>query len=124
MAGIGQRTLFQWLRYARVGGSRNKVYAAFSAALKKAEAQSIASRVKRIEAAGIGGLVERTTTVEEKADGSVIRKVVEKECPGEWTADAWMLERRYPEEFALQRKKDIEEAVRKELEKALGNARK
>lgn len=122
LTGVPERTLRHWIQSGRE--KKSDVFIAFFAAIKKAEAKAVESRIKRIEAAGKGGLIERTTTTERRLDGSIVQKVVEKECPGQWTADAWMLERCHPDEFALQRKKDIEEAVAKALKEALGNAAK
>jgi DNA-directed RNA polymerase beta' subunit len=119
LAGCTQRNVRLWL--ARGKKEKKGVYSSLYSAVKRAEASAVLDRVARIEAAAIGGFVTERTVITQN-DGAT--RETEKMAKPEWTADAWMLERRYPEEFALQRKKDIEEAVRKELEKALGNARK
>ena len=61
-AGIGERTLYDWLH----------AKPQLSQALEKAEAAGVASRLERINAAGRSGA---------------------------WQADAWWLERRYPEQW-------------------------
>ena len=51
--------------------------------------------------AGRGGeLLERTTEVVEKDDGTVVTRTTERWTAPDWRANAWWLERQFPEEFA------------------------
>jgi hypothetical protein len=74
------------------------MYEAFAFAIERAEAKALERRVQRVDQAGQGGapLVERTIT---QPDGMVIHEV--KRAQPQWQSDAWWLERRHPEEFAL-----------------------
>ncbi len=109
-AGIGQSTLRSWI--ARGRKERKGEFLAFLAAVKKAEAEAILTRIARIAKAGQGGQVveksTKTVTVVTK-DGKQTTTTVttEKHAPPQWVADAWMLERRYPDEFCIYRKRDI-----------------
>lgn len=114
-AGVGESTLRAWI----VRGKREKKgkYQAFLAAIKKAEAEAIIIRIARISKAAQGGqVVERTTktvTVETK-DGkrTTTTTTTEKHAAPQWVADAWMLERRCPEEFHYQRHEDYLKIMR------------
>ncbi len=102
-AGVAERTVREWV--ARGAKDKSGAYAAFFAAMKKAEADRLAASVARIGRAAAGGqVIERTTTTTTKPDGTVVTKCVEKVTRGEWTADAWFLERRHPDEFAGNRR--------------------
>jgi hypothetical protein len=57
-------------------------YSAFSDAITKAHAEAKENRLKRILAAGM--------------------RVEDGKLKGSWQADAWFLERRYPDEFSQQ----------------------
>lgn len=119
-AGVTDRVLRKWM--ARGAKDRSGVYRSFYSAVKKAEAEALLVRIARIGKAAQGGqVVERTTKTTKKKDGTVETTTVEKYSRGEWTADAWALERRDPDNYALHRKRDIEEAVKKVLEKHLEN---
>jgi hypothetical protein len=121
-AGVDESTIRRWV----IKGRKQKkgIYFTFFTALKKAEAEAVIARIARIGKAGQGGqVVEETTktvTVETR-DGkkTTTTTATRKLSAPQWQADAWALERRCPDDFALQRKKDIEEAVKKELTKAL-----
>ncbi len=65
----------------------------FCDALKKAEAAADSvARIRRV--AQDGQVIERPTTTTTR-DGSSTTKVVEKTTAGQWTADAWLLQRRH-----------------------------
>lgn len=66
-----------------------KILSEFSEGIKKAEGQAIALRVKRIEGAGQAG---------------------------NWQADAWFLERRYPKEYGRHDRVDNNVKVEKEID--------
>jgi transposase len=79
-AGITERTLRLWLRKAQSKRATAAVIS-FSSALNKAEADAVARNVAIIQTAAKGG---------------------------KWTAAAWWLERRYPEEFSSFRSELVE----------------
>jgi hypothetical protein len=88
-AGVGPRTVRRWLQRGRAG---EEPFAAFLAAMKKAQAGVEDACVRGILAVGQGGLVlERTT----RPDGTV----TEKFSRPEWTALAWWLERTNPTDW-------------------------
>ena len=74
-AGIGYSTGRQWVKEAEAEDAPDDKRA-FLALIQKAQAEGKIERIKRIEAAG---------------------------KKGSWQADAWYLERMYPEEFGRQR---------------------
>jgi hypothetical protein len=128
-AGIAQSTLRSW--FARGRREKKGEYLAFLAAIKKAEAEAIITRVARIAKAGQGGqIVEKTTktvTVLSK-DGKQTTTTIstEKHAHPQWVADAWMLERRCPEDFCLPRKRDLADLLKdvKKLEKQTDEVRR
>jgi hypothetical protein len=71
-AGITEQTLNSWLRKGKTKRAPAE-FLSFLSALKKAEADAVARNVAIIQTAAKGG---------------------------KWTAAAWWLERRYPEEFS------------------------
>lgn len=73
LAGIAESTLYSWI--AKGKKATKGIYFEFYNAIKKAEAFAEADRVKRIQKAG---------------------------KDGDWKADAWYLERRYPKKWARQ----------------------
>jgi hypothetical protein len=101
-AGVTERAVYLWL--SRGKRESKGEYYSFYSALKKAEADAVAVRVARIARAGQGGqVVERTTVTTTNAKGETTTRTAEKLAPGQWTADAWLLERRH-EEFAANRR--------------------
>jgi hypothetical protein len=86
------------------------LYAAFAVAIKKAEAQDEARRILRINQAGQGGTIiyEKTTTYE---DGRVTHEV--RRTSPEWTADAWHLERKYPDRYGRRLQADLTLQIQK-----------
>jgi transposase len=107
LAGVGEGTAHEWR--AR-GEQRDPVrpstplYAQFAEAIRKAEAHDEALRLARISAAGKGGTVvyEKTVTY---PDGRTVREV-QRTAP-QWTADAWHLERKYPECYGRRDRYDL-----------------
>jgi len=106
LAGIGESTAKQWRQRGEGTHERPALgrFVAFVADLEKAEAQDEAQRIARINAAGRGGAVtyEKTITY---ADGHVVREV--KRTAPEWTADAWHLERKYPDRYGRRVQADV-----------------
>lgn len=75
-AGINERTLRRWLKAGREGGGAE--FVSFLSAVKKAEAEAIAMRVRQINSAAMSG---------------------------SWQAAAWWLERRHPDLYGSERKR-------------------
>ena len=120
--GIDVSTLMRWLRNGRKASEG--IYYQFHHAVKKAQSDAVVLRAARITRAGGGGaVVERVTktvTVEAK-DGTskTTTTTSEKYTSPQWQADAWMLERRDPDAYALNRKRDIQDAVNAAVEKVV-----
>lgn len=105
-AGISEDTFARWL----------KRYADFADGVKKAEAEAITRRVARIDKAGEGGaLLSRRVTYNHKTD---VETTEETYAQPQWTADAWLLERRYADDFGRRDKIEVNiaELVRKRAE--------
>lgn len=98
-AAVAPNTWRDWLRQGADGFSPEKV--AFRAEVLAARLQSVSVRVQRIARAG-AGILEMGP--EKDAQGKPTGRMVP--IPGKWAvepdwhADAWYLERRYPEMFA------------------------
>lgn len=105
-AGISHKTLWEWSKK----GERQKsgVYTEFSIALKKSQLQARLTHLSKIDAAGDGGKTFEEETVTEKTEidafgnervvAREIRKTKKVAMP-QWQASAWILERRFREEF-------------------------
>ncbi|MCK9600243.1 MAG: hypothetical protein M0R06_14460 [Sphaerochaeta sp.] len=105
-AGIGQSTFFRWLEQGEKETSGP--YREFWEATKKAEATAEQERIARIRAAGIGGaVVSRTTITKRNRDGGETTTVTEVYQAPAWQADAWYLERRYPEAWAKRERHEL-----------------
>jgi hypothetical protein len=116
-AGIATRTLNNWrldgarLRAVETQGKRlltesERTYVEFVQALERAEAQWETGKVALIEGAAIGGSeVTKTTERFELVDGVMVlveRKVETTTLRPEWTAAAWLLERRLKRKYGRQ----------------------
>lgn len=79
--------------------ANQKRYAEFLTSLEKAEAEAVADRLAGIYSIAQGGHTTTKVTTKTAADGSVeTTETVETTAPN-WTALAWILERRRPAEF-------------------------
>jgi len=74
---------------------------AFLDAVEKARAEDEPRRIARITRAAQGGALvyERTEERVNEKTGAVTRVIEKRFAPPQWTADAWMLERRDPDRW-------------------------
>ena len=93
-AGVGLTTLKRWIGQGK--RQRRGQFRTLLDAIKKAEADAVVSSVGRIRQAAKGGQVlkHKVTT---KPDGTVTEEKVLTQ--GQWTADAWWLERKNPKDW-------------------------
>jgi hypothetical protein len=96
--GVAYSTVKTWMAKGRSG--RTSVYSSFLASIKKARAQDVQRRLLRISEAARGGAVTKRKTMT-KSDGTVVTE--ETFTAPHWQADAWCLERRYPQLFGRNR---------------------
>jgi hypothetical protein len=106
LVGVPYTTVSEWV--ARGEGrhptrNRTRPYAEFAAALNKARAEDVVRRVARINNAACGGAVLSRRTTRTTTEGQTTTVVEERYAPPRWQADAWHLERRYPQEFGRRR---------------------
>lgn len=100
---VNSESLLSWARMGRQDKEKGRktVYAQFFEAYEKAEAERLAQSFLRIHQAAKGGhQAQRITTTFTDTDGTQTTTVVEKTAEPQWKADAWMLERTRPDDFA------------------------
>lgn len=106
-AGVSAKTVYEWISRGE-GRDPDRPstpeLAAFAAAIKKAEAHGKIAALQRIQEAAKGRMLREKRTVTrviQSKDGTPqeVTETVEKYFPSAWQADAWMLERRFPEEW-------------------------
>ncbi len=120
LAGIGQSTYFSWLDKGEKG--KVEIYVEFLEAIKKAQSQRKKVLLWRIYQAACGGKIikdkKTTTRLVHGTKTTVIEVVeIEHEVAPDWKADAWMLERGFPDEFGRRYQVDVSD-WRKQAEKA------
>lgn len=97
---VSKATLSNWYTKGRVGGTKNAMYVELLASVKRVRAEAISSSVARIRKAAQGGAVlEEKIVVAPDGTSTTTRKFIQPQ----WTADAWLLERQEPDEFAQNR---------------------
>jgi len=96
--GIHRGTASAWMARGRKS-SGDDIFRQFYDAVKKAEAVFIGTSLESIALSGAPREVV-TTRRTIKADGSVV-EVTTTRIVADWTAIAWLLERRFPEAFSL-----------------------
>lgn len=101
LADITANTLAEWVRKGEKDRreGKNTSHARLVHAIDHAEACRMKESLSRIQAAGKGGAKTVTTTVTKTKQGvetTVTKETVEA---GDWKADSWWLERRFPEDF-------------------------
>jgi hypothetical protein len=107
MADVPHSTATDWRNRGEGSNPRRRptpALVAFAAAVKKAEAQDEARRLLRINQAGQGGTVVSETTIT-YPDGRIEREV--KRTSPQWQADAWYLERKYPDRYGRRVQADL-----------------
>jgi transposase len=103
-AGLDRHTLYGWLRQGRE--DPDSPFGELNRALEAAEAEFEATQIKVIAKAAQGGeLIKRVV----HKDGTV----EETYARAEWTAAAWLLERKWPERYGMKSRPEIE--VRRRL---------
>lgn len=119
LAGIDDNTAQEWR--ARGEGRDpdrpcTELYANFATAIKKAESQDEARRILRINQAGQGGSVTFEKVTRTTAPDGTVKEVREtKKAAAEWQADAWHLERKYPDVYGRRDRVDVHLTVIQEL---------
>jgi len=98
-AGVAYSTLKLWLKKGRA--AKAGAYFAFSAGLKKAEADAVARNVATVQRAA-AERDEVTVKQTVKPDGTR-ETVTTTRRVFEWTAAAWWLERKFPEDWSSAR---------------------
>ena len=102
-AGISTSTFQLWKQKGQEQARGQ--YSDFSDELKRAEADFRAHHLKKIQDTANESSVETRKTTRTAGDGDdqkvTFQEVVEITRPPTWTASAWLLERKYPEQYSL-----------------------
>lgn len=115
LAGISQTSYFNWLQQGALG--KSALYVEFLEAIKAAEPKGKQASLARIDQAGRGGGKYTETRTTHFKNGEIETVITEKEMLPDWKADAWRLERKYPEEFGQRYRLDVTD-WRKQAERA------
>jgi len=110
LGGVDRATLLRWLKDGReaTAGLQHDFYAA----VKKAEAEWEQEQVEGIRDVAVGGqVISRTTTT--RKDGTVT--VTETLSRPEWTARAWLLERKLYDRWAKKERLELSGDERRPL---------
>jgi transposase-like protein len=106
VAGIDETTLHRWKRQGEKAKSGK--FRQFYQAIKKANVKARLVLLERIGKTGEGGEIVKTTSEIHDAKGNLVRRVItKKEMPPVWQASAWILERRFPDEFGRKAKPQL-----------------
>ncbi len=95
-AGISPATLTNWKQR---GADGERPFVKFIAAIEKAESQCERTLVQRVIQAAKGPSVTRTERTVKLPSGKTRHETTTESKPGDWHAAAWLLERRFPEQF-------------------------
>lgn len=106
VAGISKAAFLDWIeRGEKEQNNGGGIYSDFLLAVKRAESEAETARVARIEAAGIGGQLYKTTTYTRKDGTEVVEEVLTQP---QWLADMTHLERRHPERWGRKDRSTIQ----------------
>ena len=105
--GISYDAYRSWLERAEDDqeNGRETLYSQFIVAIKRAEGEAEASRVARIEAAGIGGGVSKRRVTTFKDGTNTIEETFNSP---QWLADMTHLERRHPDRWGRKDRHQVE----------------
>jgi hypothetical protein len=106
-AGISEGTFYNWK--AKAEEAKSGKFFEFLKDIKKANLKAKASHLNNIKSAAFGGedVVEERIEVDAKGD-TVSKTTTTKKTARQWVASAWILERRFPEEFGRNRETNEE----------------
>jgi hypothetical protein len=85
-----------WLEKAETG---MQPYASYADMIQRVQAERELESLVRIREAGIGGQMITKRTVRTTGTGDATVTIEEAATKPDWTADAWFLERRYPDRW-------------------------
>jgi hypothetical protein len=111
--GLSPHTVKEWVRRGEGWDGRptTGLYATFAVDIKRAQAADEVRRIARLEEAARGGkvLARKTKTTEVlNAQGEVVKRWTEERySEPQWTADAWFLERSYPDRWGRRERVDV-----------------
>jgi transposase len=101
MANIGRSTFYRWKQRGKA--AKSGAYRDFWDHIKRAEVECKAILLKRVHDAASGNQ-EIVETREVVRDGGVVEVITTtKRLPPAWQAAAWILERKFPDEFGRNR---------------------
>ncbi len=107
VAGVSERVFYYWKLKAEE--AKSGVYYQLFQDVKKANMYSKQKHFKNIENAAFGGDETIETRVEKDSVGNIVSTTITTKKAGRvWTASAWMLERRHPEEYGRNREVEID----------------
>lgn len=109
-AGISTSTFYVWK--AKAADAKSGKYVAFMDALKKAEVRAKFNLLQIIDDCALGGKTLTKTKIKKDKEGNILSKTVTiTETAPIWQASAWLLERRFPDEFGRNREVNTDDNV-------------
>ena len=127
LAGVSPTTGHDWRQRGSGTHPRRQtatLYVEFVEAIARARAQDEARRIARIAQAGEGGTVTYERTVEKlNKAGEVVARITKVQYAApDWRADAWHLERAYPNQWGRRERVNLERTVQRAAEKVAAEA--